>query len=448
MGQSVGAPPEGKARFPHESSGSQLSVDGKAHRIERAGLAAEYPVSFRIGSGKVGSSFAVRIDGSWFQSPVSWYAQSSQFRISPGYESEKHPDFDRPIREDCLRCHATTRGSDIVPITCERCHGNGQQHSIKPARQNIVNPARLTGALRDSVCEQCHLPGVVRVLNPGMRADSFSAGELVEDTWTTYVAGSDFRVASHVEQLAQSACLKAPSQLWCGSCHNPHPTKSRPARSVDAVCRDCHQPHDDGADNCASCHMPKRGVRDVVHTTYTDHRIQRPRSPVVMREAHLRPWRTPERFRSRNFALALFEWGAATRDPVAVQDAFRKLIELAPEDRDDPAVLSALGGIALQKQRPREGLDWLTRAARMQPNDAALQLRLGRAEQENSRFDAALERYAAAMRIDPLFFEAYVLSAQLHRARGNRKGFEEVLRRYLKHVPQSLAARQALAHVR
>ena len=316
MGQSVGLAQDGRARFQHEFSGSQLSVKGKLHRIERRGLAAEYPVELRIGSGKTGSSFAVRIGQRWFESPISWYAQSSQFRMSPGYEHEKHPDFDRPIRDECLSCHATARGSEILAITCERCHGNGQQHAARPARDNIVNPARLSGARRDSVCEQCHLPGVVRILNPGVKPQAFAPGQLLEETWTTYVAGSDFRVASHVEQLALSACMKATdSQLWCGSCHNPHPTAARPSPSVDAVCRSCHQPHEGGAKDCAACHMPKRGVRDVVHTSYTDHRIQRTDSAHLTKNPQLRPWRIPPRYQTRNSALALFQWGAkrATR---------------------------------------------------------------------------------------------------------------------------------------
>ena len=445
MGESVGLPQDGRAHFRHDVSGSQLSVRGKVHRIERQGLTAEYPVGLRIGSGKAGSSFGVRIGGKWFESPVSWYAQSSQFRMSPGYEREKHPDFDRPIRDECLSCHGTTRASEVVAITCERCHGNGVEHAANPARQNIVSPARLTGARRDSICEQCHLPGVVRILNPGVKPEAFAPGQLLEGTWTTYVAGEDFRVASHVEQLALSACMKASGpELWCGSCHNPHPTAARPSPSVDAVCRDCHQPHEGGAKDCATCHMPKRGVRDVVHTSYTDHRIQRTDSAHLTREQRLRPWRVNPRYEKRNAALALFRWGAASGDAPMVQDAFRNLIDLPAADRAEPAVLSALGAIALLKGRPREASDWLTEAARMEPANSEAQLRLGRAEQASGRPGAALEHYEAAIGLNPLFFEAYVLSAQIERSRGNDKAAGEVLRRYLRHVPQSLAARQAL----
>ena len=50
-----------------------------------------------------------------------------------------------------------------------------------------------------------------------------------------------------------------------------------------------------------------------------------------------------------------------------------------------------------------------------------------------------------AIRLDRLYFEAYVLAAQIHRAIGNRQAFRQVLQQYLRHVPGNFAARKALA---
>ena len=46
----------------------------------------------------------------------------------------------------------------------------------------------------------------------------------------------------------------------------------------------------------------------------------------------------------------------------------------------------------------------------MEPKSSEAHLRIARAEQANGNLDAALEQYEAAIRIDPFFFDAYVLS--------------------------------------
>jgi tetratricopeptide (TPR) repeat protein len=140
----------------------------------------------------------------------------------------------------------------------------------------------------------------------------------------------------------------------------------------------------------------------------------------------------------------LFEWGVTNQDVPSIQTAFARLIDLPPEQKNDPAVLTALGAAALQKNRPREAAAWLADAAKLQPGPEA-EVRLGRAEQASGRYEIAFQHYEAAIRMDPVYLEAYILMAQLHRSRGNQQAFEATLRRYSRHVPQSLTVRQALA---
>ena len=49
-----------------------------------------------------------------------------------------------------LRALDTLAGVDA--IACERCHGDGTAHMRRPSAANIVNPAKLAGPARDSVC--------------------------------------------------------------------------------------------------------------------------------------------------------------------------------------------------------------------------------------------------------------------------------------------------------
>jgi tetratricopeptide (TPR) repeat protein len=190
--------------------------------------------------------------------------------------------------------------------------------------------------------------------------------------------------------------------------------------------------------------MPQRGAQDVAHVAYTDHRIQTPGKTPPVKPRGLQPWRRTDRFERRNLGLALFEWGTTVRDVNTLQEAFRILIDLPRQEKDAP-VLSALGNLAIQKGRPAEARTWLAEAARLDPNNAQARMALGRAEQQNGANTEALRQYEEAIRLDSLYFDAYVLAAQIHRAAGDRQAYRQVLQRYLRHVPGSLAARKALA---
>src|SRR5262249_57597529 len=150
-------------------------------------------VDYVIGSGTRGHSYLADRDGHLFQTPISWYSQKGAWGLSPGFDAERVRG--RAIKPDCLYCHAnrTRPVADTVnayqkppfaghAIGCERCHGPGELH-VKERTQRatagglidhtIVHPGKLTPALRDSVCRQCHLAGEVRVLRPGRGINDF-----------------------------------------------------------------------------------------------------------------------------------------------------------------------------------------------------------------------------------------------------------------------------------
>ena len=71
----------------------------------------------------------------------------------------------------------------------------------------MINPAKLAPAERDSICEQCHLSGDIRVPKAGMDDQSFRPGTSLAEVATVFVrTGSSLqrKVTSHVENLAQS----------------------------------------------------------------------------------------------------------------------------------------------------------------------------------------------------------------------------------------------------
>ncbi len=300
MGKSISAPePLPPGRVVHDASGSVISIRTQNGRmiqnLAERGLTADYSIAYQIGSGAKGRTYAVEIGNYLLESPVSWY-RTRGWDISPGYETLQLIDFDRPVTDSCLFCHAgQAKFSDadgrrlasptVTAITCERCHGPGDAHVRHPSAKNIVNPARLMGPERDGICEQCHLEGETRIVNPGKTLHDYRAGESLEQTLVTYrlkQTGQVRPAVSQVEELAESRCERASGgRLWCGSCHDPHGANADRQRHIRDVCTSCHPvlskpAHPAGQAECVTCHMPKRTTSNIAHVSVTDHRIHRP----------------------------------------------------------------------------------------------------------------------------------------------------------------------------
>ncbi|MGD0298809.1 MAG: multiheme c-type cytochrome [Bryobacteraceae bacterium] len=183
MGRSIGPPSVfDEGHIVHKLSASTITIQKHdsqlEHRLERRGVVAKYPVAYSVGAGIVGYSYLVRLGRYLFQSPVSYYTQTKSWDLTPGYETDSHLDFTHQISSGCLFCHTGSvdlvKGTDnqfgdppFTPISCERCHGSAAAHLKNPGPGSIVNPAKLAPDRRDSVCEQCHLEGDTRILNPG-----------------------------------------------------------------------------------------------------------------------------------------------------------------------------------------------------------------------------------------------------------------------------------------
>ncbi len=215
-----GREPEGS--FEHSLSGTKFTIysnsSGFWQRMERDGAVSEYRVEYAIGSGKHASGYLFRIGDHLFQSPICYYPRLKSYDMAPGYEENRAPDFVRAVTQDCLLCHSGkplhiegTLNEYQSPafaqesISCDRCHGDPAKLQM-PLPGTIVNPAKLAPALRNSICEQCHLKGVARVLNPGKKTEDFHPGEPLEQVFTIYTAAVPTRssrealkVISHVD---------------------------------------------------------------------------------------------------------------------------------------------------------------------------------------------------------------------------------------------------------
>ena len=131
-------------------------------RLSKGAARDQRQLSYYIGSGVAGRSFAYARDGFLFEAPITWYAQTGSWDVSPGYGSDSASRWSRPIEPSCLFCHASqvrwregTQNAYGDPafgqngIGCERCHGPGSLHVEGKAK--MVNPAKLEPARRDAV---------------------------------------------------------------------------------------------------------------------------------------------------------------------------------------------------------------------------------------------------------------------------------------------------------
>ncbi len=462
---------EGTVTF--EADSSRYTIDRRGGevvhretRLDKAGRVlaeVEGVVKYALGSGGRGISYLVEHDGRLFQSPISWYSQKNRWDISPGYDV-KNLHFDRPIAPSCLFCHAN-RAEPVAhtmnryeppvfrgdAIGCERCHGPGELHARQPELVDgrdltIVNPRHLEPALRDAVCEQCHLQGDQRVDRLGREPFDYRPGLPSIEFFAVYgrTEQQQTKFVGQVEQMKRSRCYgESQGRLSCTSCHDPHqvPSPTERVAYFRGQCLACHEPQGCSLpeesrlakspdDSCIQCHMPRFKKTDIIHVATTDHRIlRRPEAeetgpspvaaglPMVLLNGE---GLSPDTRKSlgRELAIAIASEGPRLSPSPQVKEAgvlVLKLLDAALRMRPDdlPALRMKAQALALSGRRP-EALRVIRSALATVPTDEeALDQYLTYAVDENE-IDAAVEparRAVAANPWSPVFHErlAYFL---------------------------------------
>ena len=412
----------------------------------------QYRVDYVVGSGSHASGYLVEIGGHLFQSPVAYYKSRAAYDLAPGFEHTKNPDFTRPISEECLLCHSgralpisgTVNWYRLPPfdsesISCERCHGPVERHLRDPRAGTIVNPAKLEPAARDGVCEQCHLLGAARIANPGKKLSDFIPGQPLENTFTIFHdvaengAARDFKVISHAEQLARSACARnSGGKMWCGTCHNPHYKPAEPVAYYRERCLTCHAQnfpaqtqHPAKDSDCLSCHMPKRDAKDGGHSAFTDHRIQRrpedATNSAVTSATNIAAWREgPVEFQKRNLGIAYIDAGIQRRSSPFVVQGYRMLTEVQRQFSNDPELFKSIGQALLLANQTSEAKVALARARQLDPQSATTEASLAGPYLQDGNWQAATEHLERALALDPLNLPAASTLLDLYAKQGKQ----------------------------
>jgi hypothetical protein len=440
--------------FVHRMSGRSYEVYRQGDRLRHRETAkdddghfwvtADFPISYLIGSGRHTRSYLVEDAGFLMESPLTWYASRQRWGLSPGFDRPDHWGFERPADIGCLACHVGNVDSpdDVYQnvtireqaIGCERCHGPGSLHVAdqraktdqpSPSRNTqlatIVQPARLTRALAEAICAQCHLRGDATIFVRGRGLADFRPGLPLTDFRVDYhldMSDSQMKVVGHVDQMRQSRCYQTSESLTCTTCHDPHsalPANERRSHYVE-VCRQCHsddncrlaladRARQNAENDCVACHMPQVAT-DIPHVAFTHHHIgvHADATPPAPRDrigvlvpfddiSHL-----SEIDRDRNLGLAYLEFAEKQRT-TAARESYRLqaralLNAVRRQGLSDPETTAALARMAWEED-PRTALSLASEALqspRLSPRSRVNTLFVvGDSAYRSNRIQAAVE---------------------------------------------------------
>ena len=496
----------GGLHYSVEDRGGQIVHKEECRDADGRVLAArEADVAFELGSGIRGKSFLIKQGDFLVQSPIAWYAQKQRWDLSPGYESN-NAHFERAIPGECLFCHTNRVDPDenvvgrfrspLFPqglaIGCERCHGPGALHvrgqDVREGRDlTVVNPRHLRSALRDGVCEQCHLKGEISVERAGRHDFDYRPGLALEEFITVFVRPVNktggIRSVGHVEQMHASRCYgESRGELGCISCHDPHhePSVETKAGYYRERCLECHAEHGCALpeerrvkggrdDQCVACHMPRTDTADVAHTAGTAHQIVRfPVDAVAPPDDGMPPVGRPGELlvRFHNDRLGPREDGGAARDmgialsllgqgnsgrTVSTKMASRalELVEVAAGEAsaDVPALEAKARALALLG-RNEEAMPVLERVLGLAPGRERSLVLAAHVATKLGRREAAIAFWKRALTVNPWSSEYHYAAAKLLAQGQQAQPAAELLRSALSLNPAHLQARKLLVELR
>ena len=488
--------------------GNLYQSESSASANDKENFQDTHQIEWIIGAGSNGFGAIVQKDNYLFQAPLSFYSKPRSWAPSPGYEFVDL-GFDRPITAGCIFCHsgrpnsvAGTNGRfeskpfSELAIGCEKCHGPGAAHvqamhvaSIPAGKTSapadkavaretkIVNPARLTPYLADNICMACHQTGDVRILKPGKTFEDIRPGHPLDETLSILMAPPTREsppAADHVEHyysMTLSKCYRASQgRMSCITCHDPHvePSREEAPLYFASKCLTCHtnqscklpleiRAQRKPANDCIGCHMPKRDIQVISHSSATNHRIVvRPDEPFpdatfnqttasLPDLIHLNPAPGQDAVPPPPITLLSAYGELAENRPEYVAAYLKVLGQLEKTQPSDPLVQAALGRKDLKSGNLQAAVSHLRSATESGTPVATTYADLADALTQLGQTDAAIPLIERAIELDPINpVTRKTLVVRLIETKQYPKA-RVALERYLEIFPQDGFMRQMLA---
>ena len=463
-----------------------------------------HALSWKMGAGENGFGLLVEREHTLFQAPLSYYTQAGKWALSPGYEFGDY-GFNRPILTGCASCHsgrprpiAGTNGRfadppfSQLPIGCENCHGPGQEHIRRmDARKKggpmgdaaIVNPSDLSMPLANQICMSCHEVGDVRVYKEGKTYQDFRPGmplDRIVSIFQVPPRPDSPPLPDHLEHyysMTLSKCYRASGgRMGCITCHDPHvePSAEQAPAYFNAKCMSCHTAKSctrtgdnamharakNDAGNCIGCHMPKRDIKVISHSSATNHRIQARPDESFPEEAfhqttaslpdliHLNPDPTAKTDDISAMTLLQAYGELSGNKPEYRAPYLRALATLENSDADHEIVQAALGRRDLLSGNNDGAIAHFQHALQLGPPQAAVYGDLAQAEAKLGNLQQAVQDLRKGIDLDPF---NPILQKNLVVQLIALKQYPEALaaiEKYLERFPQDSTMRRALQMAR